>query len=174
MKQNDKTMDMGGTVKELGDTARDLASKASERVETEVETARGKLSDAKAAIIDGAAATMETVTETVAGKTDAARETLADAGARLAQTLERASVGEDTDALKSRLLSSVSQGLTAASDALRQRSVSELTADVRTLARKHPGAFMAAAAVAGFAAARFIRSSARRVAMEDRDRGPRV
>ena len=84
------------------------------------------------------------------------------AGERLAATLQRASDDADGDALKSRMLGSVAQGLTTASDALRQKSVSDLTADVRTLARKHPGAFMVAAAVAGFAVARFVRSSSQR------------
>lgn len=66
------------------------------------------------------------------------------------------------DALKSRVLSSVAQSLTRASSTLRQRSVADLTDEVRLLAKRHPGAFMAAAAVVGFAAARFGRSSARR------------
>jgi hypothetical protein len=55
--------------------------------------------------------------------------------------------------------------------------VVDLTEDVKALAKRHPGAFMAAAAVAGFAAARFIRSSSkRRMAENDRDygQGPRV
>ena len=110
-------------------------------------------------------------------KADAARETLSDAGERLAATLERASADGDGDALRSRMLSSVAQGLTSASEALRQRSVSDLTADIRTLAKRHPGAFMAAAAVVGFAAARFVRSSAaRRTAERDlhSGRGPGV
>jgi hypothetical protein len=106
-----------------------------------------------------------------------ARESLSDVGRRLASTLERASAEGDSDALKSRVLTSVAHGLTSASDALRQRSVVDLTEDVKALAKRHPGAFMAAAAVAGFAAARFIRSSSkRRMAENDRDygQGPRV
>lgn len=177
MNQNDKITGMGETAKELGDKTRDLAAKAPDRVEAGIDTVKRKAGEARAAIAEGAGATFETVKETVVDRADAARETLSDVGDRLAETLERASSDSDGDALKSRVLSSVAQGLTSASDALRQRSVSELTADVRTLARKHPGAFMAAAAVAGFAAARFIRSSAdRRSAMSDHDRGqgPRV
>lgn len=171
MNQNDKSTGMGETAKELGDKTRDMAAQAAGQVDSGIETVKRKASEAKAAIAEGAGATLETVKDTVVGKADAARETLSDVGDRLAATLERASADGDNDALKSRLLSSVAQGLTSASDALRQRSVSELSADVRTLARRHPGAFMAAAAVAGFAAARFIRSSARR---DDQGRGPRV
>lgn len=173
MNQNDKTQGMAGTAKEFGDKTSDFASKAAEQVESGLDTVKRKASEAKTAITEGAGATIETVKDTVVEKADAARESLSDVGSRLAETLQRASADTDSDALKSRLMSSVAQGLTSASDALRQRSVSELTEDVRAMARKHPGAFMAAAAVAGFAAARFIRSSARRMD-DDRGRGPRV
>jgi hypothetical protein len=132
--------------------------------------------DAKDAIISGAGSALGAVRDVAVEKADAARESLSDAGERLAATLNGASSDSDADALKSRVLSSVAQGLTTASDALRQRSVTELAADVKTLARRHPGAFMMAAAVAGFAAARFVRSSSqRRLARgDDGGQGPRV
>lgn len=145
-----------------GDTARDMADTATEAAETGLSAVKRKAADAKAAIVAGAGSTLETVKDVAVEKADAARETLSDVGERLAATLERASSESDSDALRSRMLSSVAQGLTTASDALRQRSVTDLTADIRTLAKRHPGAFMAAAAVVGFAAARFVRSSAAR------------
>lgn len=160
-------------VDDAGDTARDMAATAGEAVETGISALKRKASDAKAAVVAGAESTLETVKDVAVEKADAARETLSDAGERLAATLERASAETDGDALRSRLLASVAQGLTTASDALRQRSVSDLTADIRTLAKRHPGAFMAAAAVAGFAAARFVRSSAARRGVET-GRGPGV
>ncbi len=166
-----------GAIDDAGDKARQMADNASEAVESSVETVKRKAADAKASIVAGAGSAMETVRDVAVEKADAARETLSDVGDRLAATLERASTDGDSDALKSRMLSSVAQGLTSASDVLRQRSVSDLTADIRTLARNHPGAFMAAAAVAGFAAARFIRSSAARRSAEhyaEMGRGPRV
>lgn len=164
-------------VDDAGDTARDMAETAGEAVESGLSAVKHKAADAKAAIVAGAGSTLETVKDVAVEKADAVRETLSDAGERLAATLERASSETDGDALRSRMLSSVAQGLTTASDALRQRSVSDLASDVRTLAKRHPGAFMAAAAVVGFAAARFVRSSAaRRVAADEFEpgRGPRV
>lgn len=149
-------------VDDAGDTAREMTDKAADAVESSVSTIKRKAADAKAAIVSGAGSTFETVKDVAVEKADAARETLSDAGGRLAATLERASAEADADALKSRVLSSVAHGLTTASDALRQRSVADLTSDIKTLAKRHPGAFMAAAAVVGFAAARFIRSSAAR------------
>lgn len=159
-----------GALDDAGDTARNMAQDAGNAVESGIETVKRKAADAKAAIVSGAGSTLETVKDVAVEKADSVRETLSDAGQRLASTLERASAESDSDAFRSRMLSSVAQGLTSASDALRQRSVADLTSDVRALAKRHPGAFMAAAAVVGFAAARFVRSSARRDI--DSGRGP--
>lgn len=160
-------------VDEAGDTARDMADTATDAVESGLSAVKRKAADTKDAIVSGAGSTLETVKDVAVEKADAARETLSNAGERLAATLERASSETDGDALRSRMLSSVAQGLTTASDALRQRSVTDLTADIRDLAKRHPGAFMAAAAVVGFAAARFVRSSAARRDIET-GRGPGV
>lgn len=165
-------MEKAGDVMDEGkrklDGLKDSASEA-------MDEGRSRLKEAKDAIVGGAGSTLAAVKDVAVEKADTARETLSDVGERLAATLQRSADGEDGDALKSKVLSSVAQGLTQASDVLRQRSVSDLTADVREMARRHPGAFMAAAAVVGFAAARFVRSSAhRRMAEHDRNQGPRV
>lgn len=184
----DATTAMKRTAEDAVDSARDMASDASETVSDAMDEGRSRLGsalktaqdtavEAKDAIVAGAGQTLATVRDVAVEKADAARESLSDVGERLAATLKRASDDSSEDALKSRVLTSVAQGLTSASDMLRERSVADLTSDVRSLARRHPGAFMAAAAVAGFAAARFIRSSSqRRMAELDREhgQGPRV
>lgn len=189
-------MDAAGTtaetvkhnVDEFGKSVRDTASSVKDAASDAVDEGRSRVSsivgkaqdmahDTKEAIVSGAGSTLSAVKDVAVEKADMARESLSDVGERLAATLERASGEGDSDALKSRVMTSVAQGLHSASDALRQRSVSDLTADVKTLAKRHPGAFMAAAAVVGFAAARFIRSSSkRRMAEHDSDygQGPRV
>lgn len=145
------------------DRIRETRRKASDRV-----------SDAKDAVVNGAGATLASVRDAALEKAEDTRETLAEVGDRLAATLEAASGKDADDVLKSQLMTSVAQGLSQASDALRQRSITELGADLRTLARRHPGAFMAGAAVLGFAAARLVRaSSRRRLAMDDQAAGPR-
>lgn len=184
--------DMAGaakrTLEDAGETLRDTAADLKDGAADALEDGRSRVggvlgkaqdiaTDAKAALIAGAGTTLSAVKDVAVEKADVARESLSDVGQRLAATLERASTEGDSDALKSRVLTSVAHGLTSASDALRQRSVADLTSDVRMLAKRHPGAFMAAAAVVGFAAARFIRSSAKRqMAERDRDfgQGPRV
>lgn len=181
--------DMGAAAKrgaeEMYDSAREITGDAKTAAEDALAEGQSRLGgvirkatdatvEAKDAIVAGAGSALGTVRDVAVEKADAARETLSDVGERLAATLKTAS-GEDDDALKSRMLSSVAQGLTSASDALRQKSVTDLTSDVKSLARKHPGAFMVAAAVAGFAAARFVRSSSqRRIARHDDGMGPRV
>lgn len=159
---NDTDEKVTRAVDDAGKTAREMADTATEAVESSVSAVKRKAVDAKDALVAGAGSTLETVKDVAVEKADAARASLSDVGERLAATLERASAESDSDALKSRVLSSVATGLTTASDALRQRSVSDLTSDIKTLAKRHPGAFMAAAAVLGFAAARFVRSSSAR------------
>lgn len=163
------------TAKSVKDGAEDALEEGRSRMGSVLHKVQDKAVEAKDAVVAGAGSTLAAVKDVAVDKADAARESLSDVGERLAATLQRASAESDDDALKSRMLTSVAQGLTSASDALRQRSVADLTSDVKALARKHPGAFMAAAAVAGFAAARFVRSSAqRRLAERDHGQGPRV
>ena len=161
-----KMEDAGETVRETAADLKDTAAEAMDEGRSRIGEVLGKAQDmasgAKEAIVTGAGSTLAAVKDVAVEKADVARESLSDVGQRLAATLERASAESDGDALKSRVLTSVAHGLTS---------------DVRTLAKRHPGAFMAAAAVAGFAAARFIRSSARRQMAErdhDHGQGPRV
>ncbi len=153
---------MADTAEAAKDGIRDTVETGSDRMTTVMQKAGDTAVEAKDAVMSQANATLSGVRDAAIEKADAARETLSDVGARLASTLERASADAPQDALKSRVLSSVAEGLNRASTTLRQRSVADLTDDVKVLAKRHPGAFMAAAAVVGFAAARFVRSSARR------------
>lgn len=171
----DATDALRDTAKSAQNRAEDALDEGRSRIGSVLHKVQDKAVDAKDAIVAGAGSTRAAVKDVAVDKADAARESLSDVGQRLAATLERASAESDDNALKSRMLTSVAQGLTSASDALRNRSVTDLTSDVKALARRHPGAFMAAAAVAGFAAARFVRSSAqRRMAERDHQQGPRV
>jgi ElaB/YqjD/DUF883 family membrane-anchored ribosome-binding protein len=182
----DATATARQTLTDAGTAARDLVESVKDTAEEAVEDGRSRLgsalrtvqdraSEATDTLVAGAGSALASVKDVAVGKADEARESLSDAGERLAATLHRAAAEDDADALKSRMLSSVAQGLTSASDALRERSVSDLASDLKSLARRHPGAFMAAAAVAGFAAARFLRSSRQRhLAEDDRRQGPRV
>jgi gas vesicle protein len=160
-------------VDDVKSAAEDALSEGQSRVGKVLRKAQDTAGDAKDAIVAGAGSTYAAVRDAAVEKADQARESLSDVGDRLAATLQNATA--EGDPLKSRVLTSVAHGLTSASDTLRERSVADLTADVKSLARRHPGAFMAAAAVVGFAAARFIRSSSQRqMAERDHHQGPRV
>jgi hypothetical protein len=168
-----KEVEQGVTeaVDHLADKMHDGGRAAGKVAEDAAKRTKRTLSDAG----EVASGMVASVKDAAVEKADAARETLSDVGERLAATLQRASTDDAGDASKSKVLGSVAQGLTTASDALRQRSVADLTSDVKMLARRHPGVFMAAAAVAGFAAARFIRSSSqRRMAEREGGKGPGV
>lgn len=136
-------------------TAKDTIARATD-------TARDTARAAGTAVRNGAETALSAAKETVIDRADDARESLSDVGDRLADTLKSATEGERPDAMTSRVFASVADGLSNAADTLRQRSVAELGDDMRAMARRHPGAFMAAAAVAGFAAARFLRASSAR------------
>lgn len=156
------------------DRLRDVSAKARADGGTAAASVTGVLRDmrdvaqgAGEAVAAKAASTMGGMRDLAVETADSARDGLSDVGDRIAATLNRASAEVPDDALQSRLLTSVAEGLTRVSTSLRDRSVTELAEEVKGFARRHPGAFMAAAAVAGFAAARFIRSSARRHEMAE-------
>jgi hypothetical protein len=153
------------------DVIQDATESGTSRINGALNKVQTTATEAKEALVAGAGTTLANVRDIAVEKADEARETLSDVGERLASTLERASTENGGDVLKSKVLSSVAHGLTRASTTLRQRSVADLTEDVRILAKRHPGAFMAAAAVVGFAAARFVRASARRQRL-DQQQGP--
>jgi aspartokinase len=104
-----------------------------------------------------AADTMETVRNAAGERADAARDTLVSAGERLAETLQ--SEAGATEGMSSRVLNGLAGGVTTATDGLRGRTLGELFTGAQDYARRHPGTFAVGAAVAGFALARFLRSS---------------
>lgn len=158
-----KAEDAGDAARDFGANVKDAAEDAYEEGKSRMSAVMSKATEAKDAVVSGAGSTMAAVRDAAVERADGARESLSEVGDRLAATLNRAADdGDGSDGLKTRVLGSVAQGLTQASEALRQRSVADLSSDVKEMAKRHPGAFMAAAALVGFAAARFVRSSAQR------------
>jgi hypothetical protein len=96
----------------------------------------------------------------------AARDTLVDAADRLARTLE--TEAEATEGLSARVLNGLADGVAAATDGLRDRTLGDLLTGAQDYARRNPGTFAVGAAVAGFALARFLGSSASRRTAEAR------
>jgi hypothetical protein len=119
------------------------------------DTVRDLASDVSAQAADTAAAVRDSAVE----RLDDARDALSESGDRLAEMLHRAAEEPASGSLQARVLSTVAGGVSSAANTLRDRSVSDIVADVRALAQRNPGAFAAGAAIAGFALARFLRAS---------------
>jgi hypothetical protein len=154
----EKTMNTNSkTLKENIQDGADAAMRtASHAAETAKDTVLNLASDVKTQAVDTAAAVRDSAVERLGD----ARDALSESGDRLAETLRRAAEEPVAGSVQARVLSAVAGGVSSAASTLRDRSVSEMVADVRALARRNPGAFAAGAAVAGFALARFLRSSA--------------
>ena len=93
------------------------------------------------------------------GRIESGKEGLADRGQQLTHALQRRAGHAETE-LERRVLRALAAGVDQLSGDLQGRSVDSLFSDASRFARSHPAAFIAGAALAGFAAARFARASA--------------
>jgi aspartokinase len=137
----------------LADTADKVKETAAAAMDVAGEAGRTVTAEAKARAAD----TMETVRTAAGERADAARDTLVSAGERLAETLQNEASA--TDGISSRVFNGLASGVTTVTDGLRGRTLGDLLSDAQDYARRHPGTFAVGAAVAGFALARFLRSS---------------
>ena len=152
---------------------RDLKEKFSATTEKAKETAASALELAgeagrtmKDEVTAHAAETVETVRQAASERAGAARDGIVDSGANLAETLKRQA--EETDGVSARVLNGLASGVTTVTDGLRGRTIGELVSSAQDYARRNPGTFAVGAAVAGFALARFLRSSGTRASAEAR------
>ena len=153
------TTDLKDKLATTADKARETASAA---MEMATEAGRTVRTEVKAHAAD----TMHSVREAAGERTEAARDTLVNVGERLVETLE--TEAQSTDGIPARLLTGLASGVTTVTDGLRGRTLGDMLADAQGYARRHPGTFAVATAVAGFALARFLRSSNTRMTAEAR------
>lgn len=113
---------------------------------------------------DKLATATATAAEAAGEGAGAARDTLVNAADRLARSLETEAGA--TTGLSARVLNGLADGVTSATDGLRDRTLGDLLTGAQDYARRNPGTFAVGAAVAGFALARFLGSSASRRAAE--------
>lgn len=141
------------------ETARGLAEKVQANAhalgETLVDGANDLAAEVTTRVKDAAIAASDTASQ----KVDAAKDSIASEGHRLANTL-RSAAGDRGDGVRAHVLEAVAGGVETAANSVQARGMSALFADVQTFARRNPGAFVAGAAVLGFALARFMRSGA--------------
>ncbi|MCB1339743.1 MAG: hypothetical protein KDK24_01490 [Pseudooceanicola sp.] len=82
------------------------------------------------------------------------KDIVSDQGMKLADSLR-----SDADDLQARMQNVLAQGVADLSEELRQTNLTTILEGTQDFARRHPGAFVAGAALAGFALARFLRAS---------------
>ena len=145
---DDTTQAARRTAETVGEMAKDTAASIGAEMSSRVSHAAADLRDGAADLRDSAAERLEST-----------RDALSESGERFAETLRRAAEEAQTGVMQSRVYTAAAHGISTAADAIRDRNILDIAADVRALAHRHPGAFAAGAAVAGFALARFLRSS---------------
>lgn len=104
-----------------------------------------------------ASETVATVKDVASARIDDVRVSVVATGERLAQSL--AESAEEASGLQGRMLSGLASGVSVVTGGLRDNRLEDAAEQLRDLARRHPGLFVAGAAVAGFALARFLRST---------------
>ena len=146
----------------LSATASKAQETASAALDAATEAGRAVKSEVKTHEADAIHAARDVASE----RGEAARDTLVNAGDRLAQSLE--AEAKAADGISSQLLTGLATGVSTVTDTLRGRTLGDLLADAQDYAKRHPGTFAVGAAVAGFALARFLRSSGTRMSAEAR------
>jgi hypothetical protein len=123
------------------------------------EAGRETYQQVKSKAMDAVSRTTEAAKSQAMGQAETAKDALADTGERLAESLRGALDGGD-ESVQARLMAAAADTVSQMSHSLRGRSFNQLLSDAEAFARRNPGAFVAAAALAGFALARFARASA--------------
>jgi hypothetical protein len=155
MNTQDLKEKLASTAEKAKDTAASAMDVASEAGQT-----------LKSGVKAQVAETMETVREAAEDRASYLRDTVVDSGENLANTLkEQASA---TQGIPSRVLGDLANGVTSLTEGLRGRTIGDMVESAQSYARRHPGTFAVGAAVAGFALARFLRSSGARARAEAR------
>lgn len=132
---------------------------ASSLMANAMDAASGAYEDARGRAVDAASRTASAAKAEALSRAEGAKDGLADQGERLAQSLRSAVDGGD-DSIQAKLMAAAADSVQDLVGSLRGKSLDQLVADAGSFARRNPGAFVAAAALAGFAAARFARASA--------------
>ena len=159
---------MNADIKTMKSTLEKAADAASDTVSAAAEATKKAALNVAAEVSSHAASAASSVRDAAVEQIDNARDALGDSGDRLAETLRRAAQHPAEGSMQARVLSAVAGRVSTAADTLHDRSVSEIAADMRDLARRNPAVFAAGAAVAGFLLARLLRASMRSGGQADR------
>ncbi|WP_299740892.1 hypothetical protein [uncultured Roseobacter sp.] len=96
---------------------------------------------------------------TAKGQADSAKSSVADEMSGIASALRTAAEEMRRGSPQERTFGQIAEGLADASEAMRNKDLSEMVQDVSAFARKNPLVFLGGAALIGFAATRFAKAS---------------
>jgi uncharacterized protein YjbJ (UPF0337 family) len=148
-----KARDLPGQAKEV---ARDLKDKTSEVASSAAETLKAQAEEVADQAREIASDAGEKVRAAVANQKSAGAEYLSSIG----NSMRRASFEFDGQLPQAgQYIRSAAEQVERLSEAVRNRELSQLVSDVQDFARKQPVAFFGAAALAGFAVVRFLKSA---------------
>ncbi|WP_371156296.1 hypothetical protein [Jannaschia sp. 2305UL9-9] len=148
-----------------GTTAQTSNATKKEQVSETVDTVKervGAIGDnAKEAASAAAGKARDAASETVTAKSNEAKAAVADRASTTARNLLNAAEQMEPGSPQAEATFRAAKAAEDVAVAIHEKDLNTLTNDVAALARKHPGPFLAVAAVAGFAVGRFLKSSAR-------------
>lgn len=143
-------------MQQVSDLAGDLKSQATSLAEDATRQVKDQAGQLAEGARGAAAAAGDRLWDTAEDKKNAG----ADFVSGLAGAVRRAAVAFDDQIPQAGdYIRQAAEQIDGASDALRQRNVSELVEGVQDFARRQPTAFLGMTVLAGFAAVRFLRSS---------------
>ena len=138
-------------------TQDDLKDAVRKTAESVMETGHEAFDAAKFSVTDASAAAGAATRDDAEARAEAVKDMIPGEGQRLAKGLRAAAAGQGKDDLHNQLLDTVATSVSDLSEGLRGRSFGALLDEVDGFARRNPGAFVAAAALAGFVLAGFAR-----------------
>jgi hypothetical protein len=143
------------------DMARDIRDKAANLTDDVKRTAKDQASQLGDAAKDFATSAAGQVQDKMQQAVSQQKSAGADYIGSLAQAAERAA-GEFDQAMPqaARYIRQASEQIQSVADTVRERDMRDLVGEVETFARRQPGLFFGGAVILGFAALRFLKSSA--------------
>ncbi|RYH03944.1 hypothetical protein EU805_00810 [Salipiger sp. IMCC34102] len=141
---------MADTEKQIKDAADEAANRAKGMVDEVKNQAKSVATDAR-----------ETVKTEVEMRTAAARDAAAGEVNNVASALRRAAEESRKGSAQERTFGQIADGLADVSETISNKDLGTVVSDVSQFARRNPMTFLAGAALAGFAASRFVKASER-------------
>lgn len=105
--------------------------------------------------------TVSTVKAEATRRAEGAKRSVVDELGGVASALRRASTEFSDESMEGRAFRQIADGLSGASESLKDKGLGEMVHDLNHFARRHPATFLGAAALLGFAASRFAVASER-------------